>query len=351
MEHKVGKFRYAKDCEGRTILITDVDRDKKSETYTCVGCGGEMVARQGEKNAWHFAHKKEECSYETYLHILGKTKIYEWLRDAEEVKLIVEETTVCSRKKGCDFFNECECRISRSTPIPLKTYYDNPKLEKRDEVKNTAFIPDIQLSHKGTLKEPLWIEIDVTHSCDNVKIKAGVRIIEFKVANERDVDRIIHHPIREGKKVKFYNFRTKKVHAPEDKPRRLFIYGLYPNGKFESREQSCLEPILHQPRFVAEIISSSKHNSELLSMVKTDYLWKLINKTCVVCRNVSYKKYRSPYCKYLKRKCKMPEAMTCSMFALDMYMCKQLEQDLLLELNFPGNRLWINDSWYRSLSD
>ena len=35
--------------------------DDKSRTLVCPHCRNSVIARQGEKNIWHFAHKTESC--------------------------------------------------------------------------------------------------------------------------------------------------------------------------------------------------------------------------------------------------------------------------------------------------
>lgn len=55
---------YAKDANGVKINIDDVDKTSDSTgKYTCPFCKEEVVAKCGEKNVWHFAHKDKVCSY------------------------------------------------------------------------------------------------------------------------------------------------------------------------------------------------------------------------------------------------------------------------------------------------
>lgn len=66
------KFHNATDSEGNIINIADVKKGHRAKQYYCVGCGKDMSAVLGEKREHHFRHKEAVCSWESYLHKLGK---------------------------------------------------------------------------------------------------------------------------------------------------------------------------------------------------------------------------------------------------------------------------------------
>ena len=69
------QFHNATDTDDKIININDVTRDNRAEHYFCIGCGKEMSAVLGEKREHHFRHKEDTCSWESYLHQLGKKLI------------------------------------------------------------------------------------------------------------------------------------------------------------------------------------------------------------------------------------------------------------------------------------
>lgn len=52
----------AVDENGEKVLVDDVDKEARG-SYLCPYCKREVVAKLGEKNVWHFAHKDEVCEY------------------------------------------------------------------------------------------------------------------------------------------------------------------------------------------------------------------------------------------------------------------------------------------------
>ena len=69
-------YSFALDHNQCVINIKDA---LKGEDFYCPCCGAVMIAKQGKKNRWHFAHKGNlgNCSYETYLHKIAKARIRE----------------------------------------------------------------------------------------------------------------------------------------------------------------------------------------------------------------------------------------------------------------------------------
>lgn len=351
MERKVGKFRYAKDCEGRLISIADVDKTKGKDAYTCPGCGDEVVVCQGEKNAWYFRHKHDECSYETYLHILAKTKIYEWLRDAERIPFSRVTKNICSLEGCCPFYEPNDCDTQDGKEYNLKDYYDIPILEKSVEVGGKTFIPDIQLKPKRDGVPPMWIEIEVTHPCEDEKKQSGIRIIEFNIESERNIEKIVGRSIEEGKNAKLYNFDVKETRNFGQKPKSLSRLTLVAGQGFRDEELLCLNQFPRLVGAIAEVKSVDVVN--FIEFIHSDEkkLWIFSTKSCAICAYANYKMYSAPYCNRYKRYSRMTEARICPMFRLDIAKCQERVHDVAEQYRYSPKSLWINDEWYRSLSD
>ena len=72
---RTSKYHYAYNENKIVIDIRNVSAEYRiKNSFYCISCGTEMVAKLGHKNIHHFAHKSgdEFCSSETYLHKLGK---------------------------------------------------------------------------------------------------------------------------------------------------------------------------------------------------------------------------------------------------------------------------------------
>jgi hypothetical protein len=87
------RYEYAYNLIGKPIVPSDARKDCK---YSCVYCKNEMIVKQGEKNAWHFAHivsPEDKCignkpnsqsankEYDTALHNLAKNVLITLLED------------------------------------------------------------------------------------------------------------------------------------------------------------------------------------------------------------------------------------------------------------------------------
>lgn len=75
---KVGERLYfARDNDGKVVEVTQVERGLGCHCI-CLGCGGRLVAKQGTKVVWHFAHDQptgsQSCG-ETALHLAAKAAL------------------------------------------------------------------------------------------------------------------------------------------------------------------------------------------------------------------------------------------------------------------------------------
>jgi len=168
-------LRFAFDANKKLISIKDA---KKGLDYFCCGCKEKLVLKQGEVNAWHYAHYAySDCAggRETQIHLLAK----EFFMSKKELVFQIkykfaykEHTRVFERK----FLFKFDSVVSEKSFFNSKT--------------NEKFIPDIALLDKNE-KPVLFIEVAYSHFIDNEKkIKLenfGVPCIEIDLS-KIDID-------------------------------------------------------------------------------------------------------------------------------------------------------------------
>lgn len=233
---------YGLNALGELTNIKDANRST-SDKYFCLQCNDELIVRKGEVNRHHFSHKnKLDCNYETYLHKLGKFKFYYIYKNCLEnnIPFYIESDkvkicTTCSEKENHNF----NCNMySESEKIDLTTIFDKVYLEKN----HNGFIADVLLKSTNRL-EVIFIEIWVTHQCEDIKLKSGNRIIEIKVENESDLDFLDERYFSLSlRNCYYYNFKvqtTKKnfiqINECEES---INLFSIFKSGKAISREVS-----------------------------------------------------------------------------------------------------------------
>ena len=229
--------RYALDSRGNLVDAENVI--KNSETFFCLSCHREMILKQGKIRKWHFAHKTncENCSYESYLHKLAKIRLCEWFNNATEINIYLEWANECPDIKNCFWANasgNLNCKKNEHRYWNLKKHYLSCEIEK----DYGGFKADLFLSYKGEKEEPIFIEICVTHPCDDNKINSGIRIIEFTISSEKDIDEIINQPIKAGATVKLYNFKPKST-TPYNNPIKLHKFTIGSLSRISTEIMSC----------------------------------------------------------------------------------------------------------------
>lgn len=210
------KVQYAKDIDGNMIHVDDVVKDR---TYYCQFCGEAVLARRGRVRVHHFYHKNKtpNCNYETYLHKLAKEKISQWLQEQESI--LFHLWYPCSKSKECVYAEKSraegnKCIKYDTTPIDIKKYFHFVGIEQPVD----SFIADILMTDNKTGRKSLLIEISVCHPNSTEKINSGLRIIEFNIESEEDIDAIVHdNNIFEGKGNKVYGFNLKSI--PDTTPK------------------------------------------------------------------------------------------------------------------------------------
>ena len=181
------KFHNATGTDGQIIHIDEVTKENRAEHYYCVGCKGEMSAVLGNKREHHFRHKEQHCSWESYLHKLGKKLLKQRFDLQKEfvIKYYVEHR--CDKSKGCKLepiYRDQKCNRRELFSLDLKKLYDTC----REEVTYKDYRADLMLSSSEHPEiEPIFLEISVTHDCEPEKLASGIQIIELKIADEKDV--------------------------------------------------------------------------------------------------------------------------------------------------------------------
>lgn len=205
------KYRYALNENNKLIEIHEAHQ--VGGEYNCPQCGKKMICKCGSKNAWHFAHNKAECDYNKYLHTIAEQRISDWFNSSNEISIIMRTNEICDKSDSCKFYRE-ECRREvDSDKFNLKEYYGYCEKEKTFEKNGQRFIADLLCLPKNEKNEPLFIEICVTHPCEQEKIDSGIRIIEFVIKSEEDIDSIIGKQIRASNKIRLYNFHPKDKYS------------------------------------------------------------------------------------------------------------------------------------------
>ena len=205
------QYRYALDQHDQPIDVFGLERTSVNpgRVFNCVVCGGELIAKLGDIKAKHFAHKSltSNCAYETYLHQLAKRTFYseysKCLENNEPFHLVRTENVTCDHFENKYGYT---CARTENKHYDLTKFFDRVALEKH----HNGFVADVllQSSRNG---EVVFVEFAVTHKCEDEKIKSGVRIVEYFLEDENNLEPVRTHNFRDSdKRLSLYNFRTQK---------------------------------------------------------------------------------------------------------------------------------------------
>ena len=201
------KYHYALDEHNRLVSIKQAYLERnEAHTYHCVGCGAGMIARLGEVRNWHFAHRGEEahCGTETYLHQLAKRRIREKFEKNSSFLVGYYQIVKCSDLGTCPFAKDEECHITKLVKFDLKEFYDTC----HEEQPVGDYIADLLLTSSSKPdREPVLIEIQVSHKSTPQKRDSGLRIIEIRLRVEEDIDTLLSAPIVENPNARFGQIR------------------------------------------------------------------------------------------------------------------------------------------------
>lgn len=200
--------RYALGVLNKRVDIFSLSDSTRHDfgPYICYGCKSYLIPKLGTKNIWHFAHKvNANCSPETYLHLVGKDIFFETFSDC--MKKEVPYIATIKYEENCIHHSTGKsCQRNLDKDIDLTKYFDAIDLEK----PYGGFIPDIMLSSTKH-NHVLFIEIAVTHKCEDNKINSGYRIIEFQINKEEDLEILKSKNIHTSEiGLEIYNFKIKR---------------------------------------------------------------------------------------------------------------------------------------------
>ncbi|MBR9859800.1 hypothetical protein GYB22_03445 [bacterium] len=340
------KIQFAYDSKKNLINIDQVIKSTKAK-YTCPNCQGELIARKGKIKIHHFAHKSDSnCSFESYLHKISKTLFYLHYKNLVDSNgTLLYEYWLRRKCSGCRESTQID--IACSLPaikqtVDLVKYFPKVYLEKSFQ----EYKPDILLvSEDG--EKALFIEIAVTHNCDQKKIDSKIPIIEFQLEQEADIVDILRPKIEIGmKNCRRYNFKSTQILRKYFSPRQCkqeFNFNFL-NASGESRWGLCsmktIQRIINRSKDcfyeILEPFDYQKHEEEFYNDYQYKYYkytafmfdlhqFKELNiRNCYLCRfQTEYHHFyrgrnapqQIPYCKKFKKTIESEnQAETCKSF-------------------------------------
>lgn len=265
------KYRNAVDTKGNIIEIEQVtDEDRHINKYYCIGCGDEMKAALGKKIIHYFSHKNYcNCSPESYYHNLAKRILRHKFDSSTQFPVKYYAHNDCPKATQCklkDRHNWEGCSSVVLRTINLKDFYNTCKEE---ELYN-GFKADLFFTHtEYPDRNPLFLEVAVTHNCTPEKINSKIRIIEIKIQNEDDIHREIIENAGEfinesnitisNKKelspIRFYNFKRETRDEGRNPLSRLYI--------LQDGAGRCYVDSKSKEIYCSDEISDHKNNSLL----------------------------------------------------------------------------------------
>ena len=317
------RYSYALDHENRLVSI--LEAKSIDGVFRCPHCKSEMIKRCGENNAPHFAHKSKECDYDRYLHTLAEQKITEWFNSSNEVMIAVQHNVICKMHGQCQLMGHEiseNCFKKSHDTYNLKKWLVRAEQEKSFTRNGEKYVADIFCHNQKNPQNPLFLEIHVTHRCEQKKKDSGIKIIEFDIQSEEDIDAIIGQTIMESEKIRFYNFENKESEADfHDRgvPVQKFI--LFPSMKaYVDKSLSCHDISTRRGLLEVTTLYNERIFDEGFYKVAMAYAsTKFPVKDCSLCKYCKgnddicclYKKYGT------QRLCRDNDANACTFFRKD----------------------------------
>lgn len=313
---------FALDINNNIIDIRDTD-DLNNRQYFCPYCRKEMIPKRGNIRQWHFAHKVDKCSYDSYLHSVAEIMIMDWFNKNEAIRLSMNGYEKCKRHGSCVFYDEVSCSREKKVSFDLKKYYS--KCIQEYEYK--GFVADLYCESFVDPNSPIFIEIFVTHECSQKKKNSNIRIIELRIQSEEDILNIVNSIfLIESEKIRLYNFKRKEFLV--DKFVRPFQkYILYPNFKSYVEQDISCKNYYQCRRGIYEI--SMPYDDCIPYFISSGGLYMIgkgkayldgyLKRDCQICKWQVETKDGDRLCK-LYKKCGNPkfcrdnDALNCSMF-------------------------------------
>lgn len=295
-------LEYALNQEGHLVHIDSVLNGNECGCI-CPACKKPLQAKNaGQIRIHHFAHNSGvDCpaSLETTLHLLAKDKIQKAFNKQKVFYIKFKYHSYCEKIKTCDFVSYSNCENIDSKRFNLKAYYDSCDQEiPYDNVKRRSDLKIWSSVHPE--REPIYIEIFVTHQSEYKKLHSGNKIIEIKIENEKDIDNIIQQGFTESEysvlfhgenkapKTSFYGFK-KEDYCNKNLNKEIVFsrYILYPSGKFQCYQDHCLCKELKRtrPKALCEICFHTDLAFDIHNLAKWIGYQKFSIKNCLFCKN------------------------------------------------------------------
>lgn len=333
-------YQYALDEKNILVDVFGLERISSDfrRIFKCVGCGGEVIAKLGTKNAKHFAHKflTNNCGYETYLHQLSKKIFYDeyrkCLNNTEPFYLIRKENVIC---------NHFENIYGYKCPIPIESSYDLTEHFDLISLENyyNGYIPDVLLK-SSKHKTVLFVEFAVTHKCEEEKRNSGIRIIEYSVESEIDFEIIKAHKMYDtNRKISLYNFKKKneeKSFCGGKCSVKISVFVVYASKKsilLDLLPHVDIKKQLNRKVIYYEVLGKATDNREYRislyrQQVRTAYFKGIPIKNCFLCRYHGGDGVENAiFCKIVKQSLPSNEAVECATYRTFNTMEECIEQD------------------------
>ena len=142
------RFPVAADGDGRAVSIQDAG---SGVAYRCFGCEAPMMARRGQRRAWHFAHKPPTSGCadpDRALHETAKAMVVQGLTDAQA--------------NGTEYRVGFSCRVCAKALLWNIARPDTSVAVERSVVEGTRSDIVIDRGPRG----PLIVEVVVTHDIE-----------------------------------------------------------------------------------------------------------------------------------------------------------------------------------------
>ena len=331
---------FALDEADNIIDIKDVETKesgKKVERhFFCPNCHQEMFPKQGKIRRHHFSHKAHsDCPHDGYLHALAEKLIMDWFNKQDRVYLVMNKTKVCESINTCKFSNSL-CKQTGQKGFNLKEYYDSCTSERTYK----GFRADLFCNRTNNSDDPIFIEIFVTHECEEEKKNSGVRIIEIKIETEEDILSIINsNKLTEGENIKLYNFKRQETSC-NDISIQVSKYILFPTQKsWVDYECTCKNYDKRRGIFEISILSGSpdlpiffEYGGFYRLCKFKAFLDGYLKKDCQLCLWQGTDSYCNNFCMLYKKcgnqkYCKDNDPQSCPMFKLNKTEINRIEKD------------------------
>lgn len=142
----------------RRVHVLALSRDARGGPYYCFGCDQEMVARLGQVNAHHFAHKSQwttKCDPENALHRAAQTNILEGFSEAVENQQPFHVGYPCASK-------DCTNAVKFNIATPGSRIVAEQIAVQGTRADLVVYCPD----ETGAAWARLIIEVVVTHDLE-----------------------------------------------------------------------------------------------------------------------------------------------------------------------------------------